>query len=188
MKIFKLAAAIVLLTCTTVHAAVIDFDDLTASNFNPIQSNYAGFTWDDYHYVYSDATNTGWSKGAVSGSNALFNAYGKMTTSSTSGGLFDFTGAWFNNWSGTSSITVEGYNSGSLVDSVTMTLGNGYEWLQADILGVDQISFVADSESSWWLMDDFTVNESAVPEPSLLALFALGMLGFGVSRRKASQA
>lgn len=59
---------------------------------------------------------------------------------------------------------------------------NGYDWLQADIQGIDELIIYNDgvSDQRWWLMDSFTYDtqaENPVPEPAGLTVMGLGLAG-----------
>ena len=64
-----------------------------------------------------------------------------------------------------------------------------YDWLTANFPSVDEVRFLNDGLGTWWLLDNFTYNETAgVPEPaSLIVWSSLGVGGIGLAawrRRK----
>jgi len=71
---------------------------------------------------------------------------------------------------------------------------DGWEGIDKLVIDILDGSFVADPDlfesgigtGPEWVVDDITINETTanVPEPALLALLGIGLLGFGVSRRK----
>ncbi len=79
-----------------------------------------------------------------------------------------FTGPHFTGWAfdnkvseGTAtSITINGYNSGTLVGTSSMGLSaDRYDWLQADIANITSLEFISSADFEWWLMDDFTFKK-----------------------------
>jgi len=180
---------------------------------------YGGFRWNDNFYLIDDATyldnptlSTDNSYASPLGEYAIFNGNGFQNLFLRSDALwvsnpfkFNFIGAHFTawadgdahwnngtNWSSALSITIHGYDGINLVKSVSMTLSTDqYDWLQADINGIDRLVFEwqpssASATSAWYLMDNFTYQVAVVPEPVSMILFVVGgaTLGFRRFRRK----
>lgn len=152
---------------------VVNFDDIPVpeEGFGFIPENYAGLSWSSNWAVMSDSyyssiyQNT---YGSPSGQNAAYNGYGTLTVSVSNNSPFTFRGASFAGWGffnavdptrSATSITVEGYRQGQLMSSKTMgLLSSGYQWLQADLQGIDELRFISSDNQRWWLMDDLTIE------------------------------
>lgn len=184
------------------NAAVLDFEDVTTGNSSYLPENFAGFNWGYQQYGvivdndpdYSYQTTFGNSYGSPSGEYALYNGDGENKDVFFSESI-DFHGAYFTTWAkndafgegSSTSITIHGFNSGTLVHTISMDLSStSYEWLQADFVGVDQLQFQTSGFEEWWLMDDFTydINSSAVPIPAAAWLFGSALIGLAGIKRK----
>ena len=157
-------------------ADVIYFDDITTSDFEAVPSEYCGFNWGtDEFGVVSDSAYSSYhynnTYGSPSGEYAAFNDRGKenLVVTSISGNYFDFNGAYFSGWAQenqcceftATSITVYGYRDEVLVGTVSMDLSaSQYDWLQADMAGINKLEFVSSGNNKFWIMDDFTFNEN----------------------------
>jgi hypothetical protein len=184
--------ALFALAVAPARAEVVNFDDLPV--FTIVPSNYAGLTWGPDWTVVDDAEYAGYGNtyGAPSPRTAAYNGDGVLSVSLTSGADFDFIGAYFTGWASdddyapytSTSITVEGYNGGSFVGSVSMPLSaDRYDWLAANLRGVDELRFRNDGvDARWWLVDDLTYEP--VPEPGTLALLGGGLAGLFLRRRR----
>lgn len=184
------------------NANVIDFDDIALSGewYLQVPANYEGFNWDSDWYVAQEEHYKiayGNSYDFPSGDYAAMNNFNALSVE-MSGNVFDFTGAYFSSFAtaetygpyGSESITVMGYLGATLMYTAQMVLPtDGFEWLQADMSGVDRLVFTASARELYWLMDDFTYTAAAeqidliVPEPTSLLLLGFGLLGIAVVRR-----
>jgi hypothetical protein len=183
---------LVLFTAQT-KADVINFDDLHGSF---IPANYKGFTWDSLFRLiqqdnYQNAFGNTYS--FPSSPNAAFNGDGVLSITLTASSPFDFEGAWFTAWAYNNSVglfcctatavKVLGYNGATLIGTASMALPTDrFAWLGAGFLGVDRLVFENEGiPEKWWLMDDFTYNNSnSVPEPGSLLLLGIGLSGIAL--------
>jgi hypothetical protein len=181
-------------------AAVLTFDDLPAcTGICGSIGSYGGFTWSpDFYYMHTPTYNVadpddGYNNGTVSGEYVAFNAFAQdvMVTD----GLFDFTGAYLTSaWRTGLNITVEGFANNVLLYSTTVVTNHDpAAWFQFDYLGVDKLTFHSfggvevpglQGDGAHFAMDNFTYNETAVPEPATLTLLGFGLAGIGFARRR----
>ena len=195
IKFYLLTYLLTGILASGAQAAVINFDDLT--NLAPIPSGYGGINWDSNAYALDDAefANSFFnSYGSPSGEFAAYNGFGVPSITISSPVAFDFNGASFTGLATRNSfvsftatdVTVLGYNGATLVGSVSMALSaNSYQWLQADLLGITSLVITNSNTNAgvrgrWWLMDDFTYNQTpvnAVPVPAAAWLFGSALVG-----------
>ncbi len=121
-----------------------------------------------------------------------------MTLTTVSSAIpFTFNGADFSSFAGSdayqsyssTTVLIDAYDSGSnFLGSCGATLSpSSYNFLTCNIANVSSLVFHNDSGTSgrWWLMDDFTYNSSATPEPGTLVMFGSGIIGLaGILRRR----
>lgn len=188
------------------YASVIDFDDiaLNVSYVLNVPDNYGGFVWGEIGnpdlYAFGDPAYTGAgnyanSYNSPSGENAVSNYAGTVYIRQSSGAAFDFNGASFSTFTiadqtqsdSASQLTFEGFDGANLVRSMTVNLGVGYDWKQADFLGITSLHITGSNAivqpyQTRWMMDDFTFNATPVnvPEPTTLLL---SLTGFGLLAR-----
>ncbi len=142
---------------SNLQGAILDFD-APGLVHNTQLVNYGGFNWGSNWQIVSDAVYTGstWRNdyGSPSGENAIFNRSGvfQVTVSNTTD--FRLDGASFTTWAdenefqsggySSSSVTVQGWKDGLLVDSASMPLSpEQYNWLATDFRGSTKSAFLA---------------------------------------------
>ena len=187
-----LAAACSLAVCLRAEAAVVDFDSFADAQY---PGAYAGFTWGSNIATDSEGHYAGRHAGAItfpSSAIALYNTHGDTLAAVTAASSFDFNGAYFSGWyndlAPATTITLNGYDNADLVGSVTYAIGNEFSWCAANFPHVNKVEFVSSNSGNWWLMDNFSYNESlpAVPEPASVALVGLGVAASALVRRRKS--
>ena len=172
---------------------ILDFEDRGNGYLGGTQSN----TVSQYHNFdfYNDRGNWNfYGPGNGSSSYGYLNGNGGNTYIELSdGGSFSFNGmytmAWSNNY-GTMGLV--GYLNGQLVASQGFTASNVYTYvapLSAGFLNIDRLGLLFHGGEGYSTVPhryvddmDFTIN--AVPEPTTLAIFALGMIGLASRRFK----
>ena len=192
-KLLLLCTVFLFLALTGLSSAtILNFDNLSNNAWVP--GNYDGFSWGNmvsfsYSNYNSNYSNT---LSAVSGDIFVTNG-GGASASLSNDADFDFNGAYFTGWvfedkewyGNAHSVTIQGYNNGSLVDTYVATLAIGVmNYFDVGMTSVDQIVFTSDNNRIF-LMDDFTYTESTtVPEPATVLLFGIGLLGLAKVNRK----
>ncbi len=199
VAVFVLAVALSLLLPSPGYATVLGFGPICSGLCETqIHGGYGGFAWSsDFYAVGNDyyMSSYGNTYGAPSGG-AAFNGFGDLDVTMTGGGSFTFDGAFFTGWAdnngpwgeGSNTITMFMYDAGSnLLGTVSTALSfDSYNWVGVGIANVSEVVFQSDGQSRWWLMDNFTYNAAAVPEPTSMLLFGTAVLGLAgmMFRRK----
>lgn len=180
-----------ILGATAASAEIITFDDIDGSSYPNLGVGYHGLDWGvsgkEIHAL--NATNycsdCGYRNNMVSADNVAFNWNGDQPRDITmAAGTFTLNGGWWGAAWGNQSLRFEGYNDGVLLyssDSYAVTtlapIYVGLNWA-----GIDQFRIIGTGD--WWVLDDLEINGNAVPEPGMLGLFALSMLGLFATRRR----
>lgn len=198
-------------------AATLDFESAggdssscsdTAYTFPRVDQDYGGFTWSTdgsgsvTWVLECDADYTG-PLGNTYGSPSGDWAVGNDVSFTGQGGTdplsltrltpFIWNGAQFTSFSGLGNgallLTVQAYLAGVLQYSIDVPLpGDAYAAAFGQNLAIDELRFIAGTENSLWLMDDFSFDEvqgSAVPEPASLLLVGTGLAFVARRRRRA---
>lgn len=197
-------------TGQTTQAAVLNFDDLVmnVSGVLNLPTPYHGvlwgtlgdpdlFAWGDVNYAAPG--NYGNSYHSPSGDIAASNYAGPVFASMANGAAFDFNGAYFSSYTmydllqsdSARTLTLQGFNGANLVNSLTVGLNIGYDWVQANFAGITSLKISSSNGlipdyATRWMIDDFTYNAtpSPVPEPATMTLALLGLGLLGVMRRR----
>lgn len=184
-------AFLAVLTAISVHAAptLIDFNDQVSGA--PIDNQYLGLGVKFSNASISDYTCCGTPTPALvnaqsGGSNDQ--RYSSLTMTFTD--LVSLLSFSYNNYGSAPGAQAFAYGAGALLlETLNMPIGNGLSLLPVSFssAGIQSVEIrTVGYPSAGWLfaIDDLSFERNAVPEPGTLALFGLGLLGMGVTRRR----
>ena len=170
-------------------ASVLTFDDLHTDEYGPgygnVPADYGGFTWYWWGYV-NDWPDIKDSLGVVSPEQVAYNGAG-MDTWIARETPFTFNGAYFTAWYRDDLvINIKGYFKGSLLHEENVGANtSGPFYASLNWSGIDLLTFAAGGLwEDHFSMDNFTYNETTVPEPASLLLLGLGLMVLAGMRRK----
>mgnify|MGYP000594871014 CR=1 FL=1 len=136
-------------------------------------------------FIIGSNYNSSWGNAVSSGIHGL-GFYNTISVIDKGGDIFDAlsinAGSVYDN---NTSIRIEGFLSGVLTNTFTTGNYNVFESsnVALNFVGIDSIKFSLVGGSSA-LIDDLVTSSVQVPEPSTLAIFALGMIGLASRRFK----
>lgn len=193
MKFKSLSAVLVglaLLVSGAANAVILDFNDLNVgSNQTSYGSsyNYSGFTFTGTQLSSFD--NDTW---GMNGDDTDYFGWASHSSdfgiSATNGETFSLSSLQigqliWNGDGGAASITGTTLGGGTLTQNITVTTS----FTDVSFTGWDNLASISISgPPNWMALDniDVTVGTTTVPEPSTLAIFALGLMGLASRRFK----
>ncbi len=169
MKKSLFAGIMIVFLIGTIHAEVIDFDDLGGllsggyyyNETSPVGFQTGGFQFDmalmsqsAYQNDYANASSFPSPEIAVYANDASSanNPFDVVTISTIDGSLFNFIGAYFGGftyntsvaWYAATELLIEGYANGNLVNSVAFSpLNIGFQYNEINLFAIDTLVFTA---------------------------------------------
>ncbi|SNR47928.1 hypothetical protein [Puniceibacterium sediminis] len=173
MKSFILTILTSLMFATSSGAVILSFDDVPGGSIQNGDGNmptYQGYVF-SYTLDWVDLEGSVWKYGAHSGDFAILNnnaGIGSVMADDNSD--FTFEGLWAKMWytpkeSGdyaTLSGTLEGYNDGNLIWSISTVLNGSYQYFVAQEGPIDDLRL---GFGNYFLVDDLELKEYSPPVP-----------------------
>jgi hypothetical protein len=195
MKILTTLTLILLVAVVNSVASsiLLTFDTIPLSfPYNEfIPNGYGGFQWQNFGVIDPGDSGPGWNQtgyyyGMISPKNVGFNESAETASMYLTSGLFDLDSAYLTAaYSSALPFSAVGYRNGVAIYNASYTLSETTPtFIQFNFLGVDTVSF--SSSPTQFAIDNILVTTpSTVPEPSLLAIFGIGILSMiGFQKRK----
>lgn len=181
-----LTAACAVVISFSAQATTIDFESTgTLNGYNALDYAIDGFVFNHTLDNIDIGAGAPWSPTgpAHSGRYAALNNYsGSGEITRQGGGTFSFQNMWLKGWYNTPyTVTVTGLLNGVQVGSISGAVGETWSNYAGNFSSIDTLRI---STNGYFLMDDVSLNVTAVPEPETYAmlLMGLGLLG-GMARR-----
>jgi len=153
-------------TSAAATEVVVDFETAsTTSSYDVVSSGYAGLTWGSDVYVIHESVypGSGYDYGTID-SYSTFNAYSRLWEVSFPTSV-DVEGFYLTNaWSSSSTVQIDGYSGGALVDSLTVLPSTtSATWIDVNFSGIDALVLTPSAYSSdgHFSVDELTYHTDA---------------------------
>jgi len=175
---------------TTDAQTLLTFDTLAPGNsYIPIPNGYGGLQWSGFGVINGaiQQVTSGYYTGMVSPDNVAFNydEFDRNASISSSSTPFNFDSAYLTAaFAAGLQVEVQGFIGTNLTYNNTYTMNDSSpSFINFDYMGVDEVKFLVGSDADIFVMDNALI--SAVPEPDIRALLAVGaaMAGAGALRK-----